>query len=73
MSFLEGLTLLLIYLRCTGYIRISWALVAIPVLVAWTVRNIRRVLQEEKIERFIHIQQQVCENCEDREDEEIEK
>ena len=66
MSFLEGLTLLLIYLRCTGYIRISWALVAIPVLVAWAARNIRHEIKMEKIERFI--QQQMCENCEDRDD-----
>lgn len=66
MSFLEGLTLLLIYLQCTGNIKISWALIAIPVLVAWAVRSIRHELKMEKIERFI--QQQMCENCEDRED-----
>lgn len=71
MSFLEGLTLLLIYLNCTGHIKISWALVAIPVLVAWATRAIRHEIKMEKIERFI--QQQMCENCEDREDEEIEK
>lgn len=71
MSFLEGLTLLLIYLKCTGNINISWALIAIPVLVAWAARNIRHEMKMEKLERFLC--QQMCENCEDREDEEIEK
>ncbi len=66
MSFLEGLTLLLIYLRCTGYIRISWALVAIPVLVAWAVRNIRHEIKMERIEQFI--MQQMCDKCNDEDD-----
>ena len=53
MDFLEGLTLVFLYLRLTGNIRWSWTLVFLPLIFDWTVTQIYREIKRQKFEEFL--------------------
>ena len=52
MTFLEGLTLVFLYLRTSGQIHWNWGLVFLPLIFDWVVDYVYREIKRQKREQF---------------------
>lgn len=53
MTFLEWLSIVMIYTNLTGQTNIRLPLVVLPALISWAIKAIRKELYHDRMDRFV--------------------
>ena len=53
MTFLEWLSIVMIYTNLTGQTNIKLPIVVLPALIAWAIKAIRKELYHERMDKFV--------------------